>query len=99
MITDYSSCLFDFVLTRRPGFIFATDVDEYNQERGFYYPLESTPFPIATNNAELMQNVKHFNDESYQEKITQFLIDRGCMEDGHASERVADLIAELVKEK
>lgn len=46
-----------------------------------------------------MQNVKHFNDESYQEKITQFLIDRGCMEDGHASERVADLIAELVKEK
>lgn len=98
MITDYSSCLFDFVLTRRPGFIFATDVEAYNQERGFYYPLESTPFPIATNNEELMKNVEQFDEEQYQDKVQQFLIDRGCMEDGHASERVADLIAKLVKE-
>lgn len=98
MITDYSSCLFDFVLTRRPGFIFATDVEAYNQERGFYYPLESTPFPIAADNKELMKNVERFDEEQYQENVEQFLIDRGCMEDGHASERVADLIAKLAKE-
>ena len=98
MITDYSSCLFDFVLTRRPGFLFATDVEEYNHERGFYYPLESTPFPLATNNAQLMQNVAQFDEPLYQQKVQQFLEDRGCMEDGHASERVADLIAKLTKE-
>ena len=98
MITDYSSCLFDFVLTRRPGFLFATDVEEYNHERGFYYPLESTPFPLATNNAQLMQNVAQFDEPLYRQKVQQFLEDRGCMEDGHASERVADLIAKLTKE-
>lgn len=96
MITDYSSCLFDYVLTRRPGFIFATDIEEYNQERGFYYPLESTPFPIATDNAGLMDNIEHFDGTCYAEKVEKFLRDRGCIEDGHASERVADLIAELV---
>lgn len=98
MITDYSSCIFDFVLTRRPGFIFATDIDLYNQERGFYYPLESTPFPIATNNAELMKNVEQFDEERYKDKVDKFLKERGCMEDGHASERVADLIAKLAEE-
>lgn len=98
MITDYSSCLFDFVLTRRPGFLFATDVEEYNHERGFYYPLERTPFPLATNNAQLMQNVAQFDEQLYQQNVQQFLEERGCMEDGHASERVADLIAKLTKE-
>lgn len=39
LITDYSSCAFDFMLTRRPVFLFATDIHEYDTERGFYYPL------------------------------------------------------------
>ena len=95
MITDYSSCLFDFVLTHRPGFIFATDIQEYNQERGFYYPLESAPFPIATNNKELLEKLEHFDAAKYQADVQQFLQDRGCIEDGHASERVADLIVKL----
>ena len=96
MMTDYSSCIFDFLITKRPGFIFATDIEEYNTERGFYYPLESTPFPVATNNEELMENVKKFDFEGYRNKTEKFLSDKGCTEDGNASERVADLIMELV---
>lgn len=97
MITDYSSCIFDFMLTRRPGFIFATDIQEFNTERGFYYPLDTTPFPIATNNDELAENILNFNNERYLERVNDFLIDKGCVEDGHASERVADLIKEILQ--
>lgn len=97
MITDYSSCIFDFALTGRPGFIFATDIEMYNNERGFYYPLEETPFPIATNNDELMENVLSFDDKVYQQKLEEFLQGKGCVEDGHASERVVELIRRIVE--
>lgn len=96
-ITDYSSWIYDFVLLRKPGFIFATDIGKYNNERGFYYPLEETPFPIAKNNDELIKNILTFENEGYQERVESFLIDKGCYEDGHASERVAELINEIMR--
>lgn len=97
-ITDYSSCIFDFMLSRKPGFIFATDLDEYNTERGFYYPLEETPFPVAKNNQDLCQNILNFENKKYVEEVEKFLKDKGCMEDGHASERVVDLIEKIIAE-
>jgi len=98
-ITDYSSWIYDFILTRRPGFIYAPDIALYNNERGFCYPLETTPFPISTNNKELIKNVLSFDKELYSERLESFLADKGCVEDGHASERVAHLIAEITGAK
>ncbi len=97
LITDYSSCAFDFMLTRRPVFLFATDIQKYNTERGFYYPLEATPFPLAHNNAELMKNIDAFDETAYLQKVGAFLKEKGCMEDGHASKRVVDLIERLTR--
>ncbi len=93
-ITDYSSWICDFVLTGKPGFIFATDLEEFNTGRGLYYPLEETPFPIATNNVELVYNIITFDSEKYSDECKRFLKDRGCKEDGHAAERVVKLICE-----
>lgn len=89
-ITDYSSWIYDFVLTRKPGFIFAMDIEEYNNERGFYFKLEDTPFPVAVDSDELAQNIRAFDEKVYQEKVEAFLADKGCMDDGHASERICD---------
>ena len=97
-MTDYSSCIFDFMLSRKPAFIFATDIEKYNTDRGFYYPLETTPFPLARNNEELIENIKNFDEQKYKEDVEQFLKDKGCMEDGHASERVVDLIVEIIND-
>lgn len=92
MVTDYSSCVFDFMLTRRPAFLFATDIPEYDAERSFYYPPDATPFPLAHDNAELMANVDRFDERAYRRRVDAFLREKGCIEDGHASERVAALI-------
>lgn len=97
-MTDYSSCIFDFMLSRKPAFIFATDIEQFNTERGFYYPLESTPFPVATDNVELIENIRNFDYEKYKQEVEAFLEEKGCMEDGHASERVVDLIEKIIKE-
>lgn len=95
-ITDYSSWAFDYMLTGKPVFVFATDIEEYNTDRGFYYPLETTPFPISTNNDELASAIKTFDEEKYQRDAKQFLEDKGCYETGHAAKDIADKILEMM---
>ena len=99
LITDYSSCAFDFMLTRRPVFLYTPDIREYDTQRGFYYPLTSTPFPLAQNNAELQKNIDSFDEAAYRQKVEAFLAGKGCIEDGHASERVAELIEKACRER
>lgn len=96
LITDYSSCIFDFMLSKRPGFIFATDIELYNTTRGLYYPLEATPFPIARNNDELISNIQNFNREDYISRVDAFLADKESSEDGHAAERVVDYMQDII---
>lgn len=60
-ISDYSSWVCDIVLMKKPVFLYTADLDEYNNERGLYYPLETTPFPIAINNDELTRNILEFD--------------------------------------
>lgn len=94
-ITDYSSWAYDYVLTRRPLFIYATDLDKYDQGRGFYYPLTETPFSISTTPDELSENIMAFDDAPYQERIDDFLAKKECSDDGHASERIVALIKKV----
>ena len=94
MVTDYSSCICDFLFTGRPAFIYARDLAKYAVDRGFYYPLEETPFPIAESEDRLCDNVRTFDAGAYAAKAKAFLAARGCVEDGHASARVADIVEE-----
>ncbi len=97
-ITDYSSWICDYLLTRRPGFLFATDMEQYEQKnRDFFYPLSSMPYPLALNNAELIRNILSFESDGFEEKCDAFLADKGCMDDGHAAERIVDFIEEITK--
>jgi CDP-glycerol glycerophosphotransferase len=99
MITDYSSCVFDFVLSRKPAFIFAPDIKDFDAERGFYYPLSSTPFSLAENNEQLRDNIINFNIIKYQHKVANFFADKKCIDDGFASARVVDLIENLIRKE
>ncbi len=96
-ITDYSSWIYDFILARKPGFIYARDAELYNDERGFYFKLEESPFPVATENAQMEENILNFDNDLYLEKVEAFLEGKGCMDDGHASERIADRLEHLLK--
>ena len=98
-ITDYSSWIYDYVLMRKPGFIFAMDKDEYNNERGFYFTLEQTPFPVATDSFELEDAILHFDEDLYQKRVEEFLAGKGCMDDGNAAERIADAVVDFLAGK
>ncbi len=98
-VTDYSSWIFDFMLTKRPGFIFAKDIAKYINSRGFYYPLSKTPFPICENDEELIKAIENFDYATYLEQVDAFLLDKNCYENGNASESVYNLITDFCNEK
>ena len=57
LVTDYSSCMFDFALSGKPCFQFATDIEAYRLDRNFYFPLDTLPFPLAGSNQALCRAV------------------------------------------
>lgn len=97
LVSDYSSCICDFMLTRRPIFLYVPDYKQYKgKTRGLLYPLESTPCPVARTKEELRDIITEFDEEKYKRGIEDFLVRVGCVEDGCASKRVVDLIEKIV---
>lgn len=95
-MTDYSSWAYDYILTKRPLFLYAPDAEKYNDTRGFYYSLESTPFPLVADNDELENAILSFDQQKYETDVDEFLKDKGCYDDGQASKRAADLIEKII---
>lgn len=96
-ITDYSSWICDYVLGDGYGFIYATDVEKYAENPGFYYPLETTPFPVARSNGELAAAIAGFDPVKYLQAKKEFIKSKGCVDDGHASQRCAGKILEVLE--
>jgi CDP-glycerol glycerophosphotransferase len=98
LITDYSSSMWDFSLSGKPCFIFASDISNYiNNERGdFLYPIEKLPFPLAQNNEELMSNIINFNVEYYKESLGKFYNEWGRYNiEGNATKQFVEFITLL----
>lgn len=95
-ITDYSSWIYDYVLTRRPGFIFATDLERYNTNTGLYYPLEETPFPVCKSHEQLIHHIEIFDYEQYLKRVEKFLDEKQSIDDGESARRIVDWIKTLV---
>lgn len=87
-ITDYSSVVFEYSLLEKPIFFLAYDLDEYYDERGFYYPYdEFVPGPILRNTEELLraiENVKNYDYNKLKEFRKKYM--SGC--DGTSTKRI-----------
>lgn len=93
-VTDYSSIIFEYSLMKRPMLFFAYDVEDYYDERGFYYPYEEfVPGPIVPTTKELVYQIEHIEDmdmTSVEAFCTQYM--SGC--DGHSTERIVKYVIE-----
>ena len=98
-ITDYSSWAYDYVLTKKPMFLYVPDINNYDQTRGFYFSTESTPFLNAHNNDELNDGIASFDESEYLQKVDDFLKDKGCYESGNAAKKIVDLIEKVLDEQ
>ena len=85
LISDYSSCMWDYALTHKPCFIYAPDFDEYLADPGFESNYKQWPFPICRNNEDLIEELLSFEKERYSEDVDQYLDSYGSYEQGFAS--------------
>ncbi|WP_186423845.1 CDP-glycerol glycerophosphotransferase family protein [Lacrimispora celerecrescens] len=93
LVTDYSSSAFDVINMYMPVFLYADDLEQYTEERGrLMWDMYSLPFSVAKDNDELVENIAKFDAGIYKKKIEEFSQEYGVLEDGHASERVVDLL-------
>jgi CDP-glycerol glycerophosphotransferase len=96
LVTDYSSLMFDFAVTRKPILLFTPDLAHYRDElRGFYIDLEAeAPAPPVSTVGDLksaIENLETTVDRS-KEAYARF-VERFChLDDGRASERVVDTL-------
>jgi CDP-glycerol glycerophosphotransferase len=96
MVTDYSSTMFDFAITGRPMLFFTYDRAYFrDQLRGFYFDLEDVaPGPMLSTSAELIDAIADLDGvrERYATRYAEFRQTFCHLEDGHATERVLDLL-------
>jgi len=97
VITDYSSIMFEPAFVNKPVFLFVTDQEQYvNVDRELLINYDELPFPVAKSNFELIEEINGFEQQEYAQKLQEFFDAYGVHEDGHASERAAEFILELI---
>ncbi len=97
LLTDYSSCMWDFSLMHKPCFLYARDIAQYRGERDFYTPIESWPFPLASDNDTLAKVIADFDETAYRAAVKRHHIALGSTESGTAAKQCADRIAAFLK--
>lgn len=70
IISDYSATAFEMALLNKPTFLYAVDSDVY--DRGFYFPIRDLPFPFASNEKQLVNNIVNFSGIDYEKSINNF---------------------------
>ena len=87
-MSDYSSAAFDAAVMKIPVFLYCDDYAEYEGERGkllWDLKKESFPFAVATNDKELEERIKEYDDADYQLKLQKMFEETGMVEDGNAA--------------
>ena len=97
LISDYSSIMFDFMLLKKPCFVYAPDFEKFSLERGLYYSFEETPFLISLTNEQLQENILKFDLDKYQIKCDDFIKKMNVLNDGVCSKRAVELINKVAK--
>ncbi|MCK8624041.1 CDP-glycerol glycerophosphotransferase family protein [Apilactobacillus sp. M161] len=96
LITDYSSVFFDYSILRRPILYYVYDYDKYASVlRGFYLDMKKDlPGPLLKTSDEVINAIQNIDDVSaeYADKYAEFSEKFSKWEDGHASERVVNML-------
>lgn len=93
LISDYSSLIFEYSLLERPMIFFAYDLDDYLEERGFYYDYKDfVPGPITVSTEEVIKVIKknNFDLQRIHQFNNRFFDDL----DGQSAKRFVEILIE-----
>lgn len=95
MVTDYSSVMFDFMMTNKPCFLYVNDLQSYRDDRNFYFDMALLPFSLAEDNAQLRENIRDFDTQEQLRRVSEFCEKFGINESGQSAERAVDKMDEM----
>lgn len=107
LIADYSSLIFEFLLFHKPLVLYAPDLTEYQEKRGFYLDFNQIPGYLVIQEAELPEAVekeylayhqgKIYNEIEKCKERDSFveLYMSGC--DGHSTDRIVDYMKKEIQ--
>lgn len=96
VITDYSSVIYDACLLGVPDVFYCPDYKEY--ERGFYLKFpDDLPGELVTESEKLLEAVRRTKEKPPVDRIEKFRNRQLGACDGHATERVAEIIKDWMK--
>ncbi len=97
LITDYSSTVFEFAVLKKPSYIYASDVEQYDAMRGLKKDFFKMPYPINRTNDELLEQLKNYTDQVGQDAAKRFMEYFGGIDKGDASEQVVAHIRNIIE--
>lgn len=91
LITDYSSCMFDYANLKKPIILYTPDFEQYSNYRGMYFDiLKESPGAVAFEQEDLVDILisnRYQLDENY--KKLNIFHDKFCtFDDGNAAHKV-----------
>lgn len=92
LITDYSSCVWDYAFLKRPCFLFVPDKEAYTADTGFYVSLDEWPFAQAEDMEGLADTISSYDSEQAELAVNAHLKQLGSYETGNCCKRVAERI-------
>ena len=92
-ISDYSSLIFEYSLFERPMIFFAFDLEDYFDERGFYYPYEEfAPGPVCRTTEEVIRAVKDAENDFDRQRVGAFREKFMSSCDGKSTDRILEQV-------
>lgn len=93
LVTDYSSIIFNYSIFQRPVLLFAPDLDEYSDMRGFYLNYDELPGELVKTEDELFEGICNAEDRFDINEMRRFYEEYmgGC--DGNATKRLIDIMS------
>lgn len=98
IISDYSSCVFDFAILKKPVFICALDLKTYEKTRGLLPEFFCFPFPMAESNEQLIKNILRFDPKTYFDKVDKYFEKYPIYDHGDATEKTVEWIQKKIGE-
>ena len=98
LITDYSSCIWDYALLGRPCLLYVPDLERYaSSDRGFFTPIDEWPGLICRDESALCASIRTLDEEACRRRAKQHLRKFQSYEQGRACEMTLQAIEDFIK--
>lgn len=97
LISDYSSCIWDYSLMLKPCFLFVPDLEQYDGTFAFYEPIDTWGFDVCKSNEILIYKITTYSENLYFENIKRNHQFFGRTDNGESTECVYKYIEEHKK--